>query len=127
MVNRVFLGIGKSEQTFALTVRNDSTKSVKMLPAQHIESDSLHSTILQSILFYLKVAKCNERVIFYASNNLVSSEWENNWKVKHAFAKKTEDVNLWNEIVQIVKSKKIDLTIRGEESVLSALGKLPKR
>ena len=56
-------------------------------------------------------------------NDLISFEWETEHKRDGYFSKGVKDIEKWEEIIKIVKLKNIDLTIKDNNDVLSALGK----
>lgn len=121
MTKRIFLGISK--RTYSLIIRDSETKESVKYPAVQTEHCSKHEIILTALYDALRKLNRNETVIFYPNDDLVSFEWEKDYKVDGEFTSRTKDVELWNKIVTITKLKNINLTIKNSDDILSALGR----
>ena len=121
MTKRIFLGISK--RTYSLIIRESETKNTVKYPAVTLESGNKHSVILTALFDSLRKLEKNDTAIFYPNDSLVSFEWETEHKKDGHFSKKTKDLELWNKIVEICELKKINLTIKDSNDILSALGK----
>lgn len=87
-----------------------------------------HSLILLSLLAFLSTYVLpGDNLVLYVSNPEVSFEWQKEYTESGRFAKSTKDQDLWKRIINFVKGKKINLTIKGNESPLSSIAELSKR
>lgn len=122
MTKRVFIGI--KNKTFTLKVREDETGKVFSFPTKAAKSSNRYEITLLALFDYLGTVNSGETIIYYANNDLLSFEWENEWKKEKKFSKQTKYPKLWENIAKRTVLKKIDLTIKGENTILSALNKL---
>lgn len=122
MTKRIFLGISK--RTYSLIIRDSKTKESAKYPAVQMDHCTKHEIILTALFDALRKFNRNDTAIFYPNDDLVAFEWENDFKKDGMFTSKTQDLDLWDKIVVIVKLKNIDLTIKNSDDILSALGKL---
>ncbi len=121
MTKRIFLGISK--RTYSLIIRDEETKKTTKYPAVTSKFGSKHFVILSALFDSLRKLEKNDIAIFYPNDNLVSFEWETEYKKDGYFSQRTKDIEKWEEIAKIVKLKHINLTIKDNSDVLSALGK----
>lgn len=126
---RVFVGV--SNNTYALTVLKDG--KVENRDAITIKNNDRfpfksHRLILEALKDSLK-NECNlgDEITFYSGSDLILYEWEKEYKEKKEFDETTRHLESWNEILNLVKRKKIKLVIKGENSVLSAINKLQSK
>lgn len=122
MTKRVFIGI--KNKTYTLKVREDETGKVFSFPTKAAKSSNRYEITLLALFDYLGTVNSGETIIYYANNDLLSFEWENEWKKEKKFSKQTKYPKLWENIAKRTVLKKIDLTIKGENTILSALNKL---
>ena len=121
MTKRIFLGISK--RTYSLIIRDEKTKKITKYPAITLRTGSKHFVILSALFDSLRKLEKNDIAIFYPNDDLISFEWETEHKRDGYFSKGVKDIEKWEEIIKIVKLKNIDLTIKDNNDVLSALGK----
>lgn len=76
--------------------------------------------ILKLLIEALKKIPKSSELAFYSNNDLITFEWEKEYKKDMCFSPNTHDISLWNEIVTICNEKKILLLVKGEDSILSS-------
>lgn len=121
MKKRVFLGTSK--KSYSLIIREDVTKRSQKISRTIDCPKSKHNLSLMALFEALRAVDENDIVIFYPNYDLISFEWEKEWKINQEFSSETEDIEIWKEIIKIVKNKKIDLVIKDSNSALSAYGR----
>lgn len=125
MRTRLFIGISKNRKSYVLTSRNDETKQIKTFQSTVPSFESIHGILLYALIKYLEIANPKEEIIFYSCDNIISFEWEMEIKKEHDLSKKTKErTSQWEKIEKLVNDKKIKLSIVGDDSPLSVLGKL---
>lgn len=126
MAIRVFIGFSVSRGFCALKVKEDNQKETYSFSPVDVmlRHKTSHSIALASLAQFLEQVKENSTVIFYSNDDILAFEWEIEYKKDKKFSPKTKDVELLNEVATLVEIKHIDLTIKGEDTVLSAFGKL---
>lgn len=127
MAIRVFIGLSSITRGICtLTSKEDDSEETVCYPPidTKIRDKSEHAIILACLAQYLEQAEEGSKIIFYSGNNILSFEWEVEYKEDKKFSSKTEDIELFNEIITLVEAKHIDLTIEGEDSILYSFRKL---
>ena len=118
-VVRAFIGISKDAYTLIIHQNNKSKRYNSCVPIR--EGDRV--VVLTAILDCISKVPANTELTFYANDDLISFEWEKEYKVDGEFSKKTQNISLWLEIADLCKKKKISLNIKGEDSILAAFSK----
>lgn len=113
---RAFIGISKKCCTLIL-YKNGATLKKEDFFFQEKEARRL---TLKLLIKSLNEVSKSSVLIFYSNDDLITFEWEKEYKKDKSFSTKTADLSLWNEIAKICDDKNITLTIKGEDSVLSS-------
>lgn len=130
MINlHVFIGLSafnKNNFSYAYTVYDEFSTDSIFLMGDFVKNSTEHKAILialKSILeTFISIKEQEEyHIIFYSDNNLISFEYNNEFKKENHFSKKTEDIELWKQIINICSTHNIDLEIRGDDSPLKKL------
>lgn len=66
-------------------------------------------------------------LIFYSGDPELEFEWNQEYLLDKAFAKSTDNIDLWNEITAIVKNNNINLTVKGDNTVLEQYNQKQKK
>ena len=125
MAIRLFIGISRNRGICTLKAKKDDSKEIFSFSPKDVlvRNKTEHALLLASLAQFLEISEKGSEIIFYSSDDLLSFEWETEWKKDKKFSPKTEDLEKWEEIIFLVNSKKIKLTIIGENSILSALSR----
>ncbi len=125
MRKRLFVGLSKNKKTYVLTARCDETKQIETYQGVIPSEMNMHDTLIYILNQYLQIADAKEEIVYYSNNNIVSFEWETEIKKDHQLSRNTKkNIEEWKKVESLVKVKKIKLSIVGNDSPLSVLGKL---
>lgn len=126
---RVFIGVFKTTEysSYAITVYGDGV-CMQMDPQIVSDSISKHRIILMGLIRFLnEISKTNFPgvldIAYYAGDDSVAFEWNTEHLQDGYFAKSTQDVDLWNEIVKRSNNPKLELSILGKENILQKINK----
>ena len=122
MIKRVFIGI--KNKTYTLKIRVDETKKIISYGSQILETSDRYEITSIALYECVKKADYGDTIFFYANNDLMNFQWEVEWKKEKHLSSKTKLIELWDAIILETSIKNIDLTVKGENSVLSAYGRL---
>ena len=119
-MKKISVFVGTSEDVYVFTV-TDGKRTFQLEPMVN-PYETHHGMLLEGLLTIMQ-ASSNVDLIYYSSDDHLAFEWEREFKQEKKFSKGTKDIGKWNKVVELSKKNKINLTIKGEEDVLSAIGK----
>lgn len=122
MTKRAFIGI--KNKTYTLKIRVDETRKIISYGSKTLNTSDRYEITLIALYECVKNADYGDTIFFYANDDLMSFQWETEWKKEKHLPPKTKLIELWDVVILETSIKNIDLTIKGENSALSAYGRL---
>lgn len=131
MVIRVFIGISKIKNNLryatSLYINNQGYPLDPKTANNSWDNHKVTLVAIRDILQELVNAKKDKyEVIYYCNDDLVSFEWEVQYKQDKHFTEQIKDVDVWQEIIKIIENHDISLTIRGKSNILEKMNKKEK-
>ena len=127
---RIFIKIyrtGKSFDAFSCVVIGENGKIGRLSEAGLSDSrNSVHRITLEAIRHFLSSVSNSEenkglKLVFYADNDQIAYEWNNEHMKEGAFSDATEDLDLYNSIIKLLCGKHLSMEIVGKDNVLSSM------
>ena len=118
---------GRSFDAFSCIVLGNNGKSAVISAEGLSDSDlSRHRITLEAIRRFLTNIDDSERngefrLVFYADNDEIAYEWNNEYLKEGSFAGSTEDQDLYKAIIKILNRKHLSMEVIGKDNVLSSM------
>lgn len=129
---KLFIGTSihsKRKGSYSIQAYNKDTYLV--LPPKIIEQTYISHCVLTlrglyDFLLLLSNTSKDEgiAVCLYTTDNIVSYEWNTEYIKDGSFSLSNQNVEIWNKIINILKSTNITLDIKGDDNCLSAISKV---
>lgn len=119
-MRKISVFVGTSEDVYVFTI-TDGKRAFQLEPMT-CQDETHHSMLLNGLVTIMEPSK-NVDLVYYSNHDHLAFEWEREYKKDNKFSKGTSDIEKWNKVIELAKKNKIDLTIKGEEDVLFAIGK----
>lgn len=128
---RIFIGTHLSKNKTAFSTINviDEQSNALTLPSKQYKDNKMtyHRIQLRTIyefaneLFESNIKK-NIKLIFYVKDDLITYEWNQEYKKENKISNDTEDKDIYNKLINI--DKQIQIEIKGKDAILSSINKL---
>lgn len=123
--------MGVSGNSYAISGEKDGEIFVRpsiCLNCNYKYPDNKYYVVLIALADALKnEVSIHGNVVFYCNNDLVAFDYQNEYLKNGYFPENIKFKNEWKKVTDMLKNKKINLTIKGENSMLSLVGMLQKQ
>ena len=119
-MKKISVFVGTSEDVYVFTI-TDGKRTFQLEPMVN-SYETQHGMLLEGLITIMK-ASSNVDLIYYSNHDHLAFEWEREFKKENKFSKGTKDIGKWNKVIELSKKNKINLIIKGEGDVLSAIGR----
>lgn len=120
------MGTGKS--SYALSVYKGGETFLRApvyIKNNYVYPFKEYSLILEGLIDALtSEVKQGDTLIYYSNNDLVTFDYESEYLKEGKFSQNVKCQTLWKKVTDILKYKKVNLIIKGENSMLSLYGKI---